>query len=520
MNKKILSIYIIIAGILVAGAASAIAQTRTSTASEVIYPIAELGNCADKTACAAYCDKSENVNACLNFAEKNNLMTKEEVSAARSFNNTGMTGPGGCKGKEGCNTYCTNPGHLDECIAFAEKNNLMSPAQLEEAKKVQAAIARGVKPPACRGQEECDTYCSAPEHMEECVNFSIEAGIMDQKKQDESRKALTAIKNGIKPPACKGKDACDVYCKNPDHMEECMNFAITAGMISGEEKDKAEKALGAIKQGIKPPACNGEEGCRLYCSEPNHLEECITFGEAIGKITKEEAYMIRQTGGKRPGGAPPGQGPEGVGVPTGPGVPGSGPNGGPNQGDGFNPGSGKGGSGQNNPNPVKCIEDCEYTGRICLAEQSDAGNICASNGQYCRQVTCEALVDAEGNRATAEVMRDCNDTKCRPPENACYAEVVARSSECTTKKDQCVTSCQKASKPTKSVAPTGPAGTGGSQPPQPPTGEQTGSGGFQQPPPIPPGGGPGGCKSPKECKLYCASHKEECNNFRLQLSPG
>jgi len=71
MNKKILYILILITGILVANMMAS--SVNAQTAPEISYPIAELGSCTDKAACKTYCDKPENVDACLSFAEKNNL---------------------------------------------------------------------------------------------------------------------------------------------------------------------------------------------------------------------------------------------------------------------------------------------------------------------------------------------------------------------------------------------------------------------------------------------------------------
>lgn len=304
MNKNILNISIIVIGILIAGVivSSSIVKADETSASEISYPIAELGNCADKAACKVYCDKTENVDACLSYAENNNMMSSEELESAKNFKKEGMIGPGQCKGKDECQKYCSAPDNMDECITFAEKNGLMSNDKLEkikgQAKKVKAAIAKGIKPPACSSPDECSSYCKETEHMEECINFSIEAGIMTEQEQEEVKKVLTAIKEGIKPPACAGKEECDVYCSETKHMEECLTFAMKAGIMTGEEKGQAQKTLNAIRKGVTPPNCKGEEECKAYCAEESNLEECITFGEAIGKITKEDADMIRSTGGK------------------------------------------------------------------------------------------------------------------------------------------------------------------------------------------------------------------------------
>ncbi|MDO8486801.1 MAG: hypothetical protein Q7S45_00695, partial [Candidatus Curtissbacteria bacterium] len=207
MNKNILYISILIAGILVAGvtAGSVAAQTGSQVTPEISYPVAELGNCADKAACKVYCDESANIDACLNFAEKNNLMSRDEIKVAKNFKSTGMTGPGGCKGKNECSSYCNGPDHMDECITFAEKNGMMSGSQLEEAKKVQMAVAKGIKPPACGGKEACDSYCSSSEHMEECVSFAESAGIISKEEADKIKSGGPGGKGGDKQGPGGGK---------------------------------------------------------------------------------------------------------------------------------------------------------------------------------------------------------------------------------------------------------------------------------------------------------------------------
>ncbi len=280
---------------------NAFAQEMAGT-TDIQYPVPELGNCKDQSECKAYCDKQENMEVCLDFAEKNNLMSEEEIQIAKNFIAAGNKGPGGCTGKDACEQYCNEINNIDECISFAEKNNLLPPAELEEAKKVQAAIAKGVKPPPCGNKNACDAYCEEPEHMEECITFGAEAGFIQGKELEDAQKMLQAIKKGVKPPPCKGKEACDEYCSNPDNMELCMNFAMEAGFMSEQEKANSQKMLQAIKKGVKPPNCKGREECDVYCFQEDHFEECTNFAEAAGFMTAEEAAMARKTGGKGPGG--------------------------------------------------------------------------------------------------------------------------------------------------------------------------------------------------------------------------
>ncbi len=301
MKKYFLGFLVIIFAVIgLVNLTGQILAQETSVA-DIQYPIEELGNCQDEADCKVYCDNSANAEMCVDFAEKNDLMSKEEIQLAKNFIAAGSKGPGGCSGKDSCEQYCNDITHIDACILFAEENNLMSPAELEEAKKVQAAITQGVKPPPCGNKKACDAYCDAPEHMEECITFGAAAGFIQGKELEDAQKMLQAIKRGVTPPPCKGKEACDEYCSTPENMEVCMNFAMEAGFMSEQEKADSQKMLQALKKGIKPPNCKGKEECDVYCTQEDHFEECTNFAEAAGFMTAEEAAMARKTGGKGPG---------------------------------------------------------------------------------------------------------------------------------------------------------------------------------------------------------------------------
>ena len=143
------------------------------------FPVAELGNCASRTECERYCALPENMAACLDFAEEHNLIPKGKIEMARKMLEMGdIGGPGGCKGKVECETYCDNPDHMEECIIFAKKYGLIPPEELEDVEKILAAIEKGARPPACHGKAACDAYCNVAEHFEECITFAEAAGFV------------------------------------------------------------------------------------------------------------------------------------------------------------------------------------------------------------------------------------------------------------------------------------------------------------------------------------------------------
>ncbi len=264
----------------------------TVAESDVQFPIAELGGCQNQTACKSYCDLPANAEPCLAFAEEHSMMTKEEISVAKKVL-SGVKGPGGCTNKDTCETYCNNIKNIEECVSFAEENNLMSEDELAEARKIRDALRRGIKPPACNNKEACDEYCKSSDHMEECMNFALAAGLMDENERADAEKFLDAIKKGVKPPNCRGKEECDQYCSEETHLEECMNFAVAAGFVSEEDAEMAKKTGGK-----GPGGCRGKEECEAFCKDPNNQEICFSFSKENGLISEEQMKEMEE-GNKR-----------------------------------------------------------------------------------------------------------------------------------------------------------------------------------------------------------------------------
>ena len=263
---------------------------------DIVFPVPELGSCKSESDCRTYCDNPKNITACVAFAEKHNLISQDEAKQARKFAQVGV-GPGGCTTKDACENYCNDVSNIDECISFAERNNLMQPGELEEARKVQAALAKGAKlPGGCTNKQQCDVYCNEPTNMEKCIAFAEAAGFIPPDELEEARKVLAAVRRGAKPPPCRGKAECDVYCSEPNNFEACIVFAEAAGFVSSEEAAMARKTGGK-----GPGNCRGREECDRFCQDKNNFETCLAFAEEHSFISKDEVEMARKTGGKGPG---------------------------------------------------------------------------------------------------------------------------------------------------------------------------------------------------------------------------
>jgi len=261
-----------------------------NSAVDLTYPITQLGNCENKDACAAFCDQSENMAACLDFAEQKNLLSQEDIEMGKKLVEQGkVSGPGGCKGISACQVYCDEIAHLEECLVFAEENNLMSEEELVEAKKVAAAVKQGVAMPNCKSKSECDTYCKNPDNIKECITFAEAAGIIPENELAEAKQMLQAIEKGAKPPACGGKKECDIYCAEESHFEECISFAEAAGFVSVQDAAMARKTGGK-----GPGGCRGKEECETFCDNPDNMETCINFSVENGMMTTEEAEQAKK----------------------------------------------------------------------------------------------------------------------------------------------------------------------------------------------------------------------------------
>lgn len=251
---------------------SFINTTLATSEADIVYPIAELGNCPDKEACFEYCDDLSHKDACLAFAERHNLIPKEDLEIARKVPGVG---PGGCQSHDACEQYCADPAHSDECLAFAERHGLIPPEELEIAR----VVLKDGGPGGCRTREQCEQFCSQEANFETCFEFAKKHGLI--KPEDEEIARKLGGRQG--PGGCRGFE-CRTYCDSPDHFDECIKFAEENGLIDPEE------ATHARKLGNKPgPGGCIREQCRDYCEKPENMDICIQFARENGFMSEEEA---------------------------------------------------------------------------------------------------------------------------------------------------------------------------------------------------------------------------------------
>lgn len=291
---------VLILAALVAGA---------SSKDDIVYPAQELGNCPNESACRAFCgarDNLERVRSCIAFAKKHNLLPADELEEAERYTmRLGITqGPGGCRNDAACAAYCEDTARLTECLDFAERHGLRSAEEIAEGRKLSALLAQGASlPGGCRTRAACEAYCEDPSHMRACVAFAKQAGFISEEEAAQAEKIIPVIESGAPTPGnCGRKAACEAYCADSSHLDECLAFAEKAGLMEGEELAEAKKFAPYIRRGETPGKCRSKESCEEYCADASRFDECVAFGERVGILSPADAELARKTKGQGPGG--------------------------------------------------------------------------------------------------------------------------------------------------------------------------------------------------------------------------
>jgi len=202
----------------------------------------------------------------------------------------GVQLPGGCTNKRDCELYCEDSNHFEECIDFAIRAGFIPPEEAEEARKISAALTSGLQTPGnCRGENECELYCGNPDHQEECFDFALAAGLISPEEAEMARKFIPLMERGEAPGGCRSERECDAYCRDDAHQDECFNFAVNAGFVTPEEAE-----IFRSTGGRGPGDCQGREECEAFCNNPNNGEICFEFAQEHGLVNEEEVRHIRE----------------------------------------------------------------------------------------------------------------------------------------------------------------------------------------------------------------------------------
>ena len=235
--KKIFSFVFLFIAILLF-AKMAFAQSTTSSAVNITFPIAELGNCTSAQDCKTYCDDPTHLDACIAYAKEKGFYKESELDTNQQAILSDAETTFGCTSLASCRAYCQDTSHQDACSAFAQKHNLQGGKQETNNKTLeQAKIAFG-----CNSVESCKAFCDQEANHATCESFA--------KAHD-----LHSTKT-VGPGGCTSEESCKVFCSNPNNFQTCSNFMQTkVGSSSGEHTFTG------------PGGCTSEQSCRSFCSQ-------------------------------------------------------------------------------------------------------------------------------------------------------------------------------------------------------------------------------------------------------------
>ncbi len=197
---------------------------------------------------------------------------------------------GSCGSTTACERYCDDLSHKDACVAFGLAHGLID---REEAQGAGSIPSTG--PGGCRTESSCRAYCEDPAHLAECTAFGAAHGVIS--KEDVRKSEILLTTGG--PGGCKTPDECRAYCSDPGHERECFGFAKTNGFIGEAEVERIEKLRAEAVVSNEEPGpggCTDETACRAYCGDPAHMTECLAFAESKGLIAHDDAGRIRKAG--------------------------------------------------------------------------------------------------------------------------------------------------------------------------------------------------------------------------------
>ncbi len=229
--------------------------------------------------CREFCENPENVEVCLDFAAREGLLPLAELEQARKFARVvAEGGPGGCRGIA-CRNYCEDPAHQDECFEFAKAQGLVPPEagqQFEAGKRIREKMLASGGPGGCRSDGECRAYCTDPAHVEECVAFGAAHGGVPPEEVRKMLKEFTEQRFRAHGAFAPQEDFRRFEEEARRRFEE---FRQLEEHFRGEFPGAPGEFPGGPPAGggfIGPGGCTSPAECIQYCSE--HKEACFSFG--------------------------------------------------------------------------------------------------------------------------------------------------------------------------------------------------------------------------------------------------
>jgi len=154
----------------------------------------------------------------------------------------------------------------------------------------------------CESKQECKTYCDDPSHIDACVSFAETNGLMTPGEAAQAR----AFAGQTGPGGCRGSE-CRAFCSDSAHRDECVAFAkehnltppspqgphIGPGEVHEPEIDE-DKAMRIVEAEGGPGGCRTKDECRAFCDIEGNIEECFAFAAEHGLMSSADLERARK----------------------------------------------------------------------------------------------------------------------------------------------------------------------------------------------------------------------------------
>ena len=127
----------------------------------------------------------------------------------------------------------------------------------------------------CTSQSDCRTYCNDLSHIEACLTYGEQHGLMKSGDVARARQAIAQLKNFASGGT--------------------LGAGTTTGTsTSDRDKERENKIFGVLKAGPGPGGCKTKDACRIYCAVDAHVDECLAFAKAHAIMDKDEYNRARE----------------------------------------------------------------------------------------------------------------------------------------------------------------------------------------------------------------------------------
>lgn len=268
------------------------------------YPIAELGYCRDAKECYLYCEIPEHTPACWSYGTYSlgpNVLGETTDSAEDKHiedeaKSRGVSFPigelGNCANVSACRAYCEQPTNQQACSTFAKKHGFKNQESSTGTVAKQKLLEYARTELGCETVDACRALCETDPIR--CRQFASRYGEPKEQSRGDERggQLLEHAKTEL---GCTSIDACRKICETD--RERCKEFT---QKYASERPDNAVKQLDSNRreQELKTrfpnvpkdkKNCDTEESCRTYCEE--HPNECRGFSEQRKNVQNKSRYL-------------------------------------------------------------------------------------------------------------------------------------------------------------------------------------------------------------------------------------